>query len=152
MDYIQLLGRAKRAFETFHREYNPFFIYPSVFKRLQSLLVQCNKPASSSIASSARTVSSTAAPAPIVDKGKGVAMKVLLSQICSLEPVPNLSSSFQRPKASPVPSLDGDSEDEHEVKIIMHAPLNNIATDLFPQAHVSFSLSVPLGWLLTFSI
>ena len=78
-DYIQLLGRAKHAFENFRREYDPSFIYPSVFKRLQSFLVQCNKPASSSIASSTRTVLSTATPAPIVDKSKGVAVKVLLS-------------------------------------------------------------------------
>jgi len=87
-NYVQLLGKAKQSFETFCKELDLSFIYPSVFKSLQTLIVQYNWAGKTSNVSSAPSGSiidtSDSGVHPIADKGKSLPTKVFISFMCMI--------------------------------------------------------------------
>ena len=80
----------------------------------------------------------------IADKGKSLPTKVSIHFMCSVSIILLTLFLFFYLQVKPSPLLpsgvgnDHDSEEEHEVEIIMHAPLNNIAKDLLLQTSIGF--------------
>ena len=80
----------------------------------------------------------------IADKGKSLSTKVSIPFICAVSIILLILFLFfhlQVKPFSPLPSGGSnanDSEEEHEVEIIMHASLNNIAKDLLLQTSIRF--------------
>jgi len=80
----------------------------------------------------------------VADKGKFFPTKVSIPFMCMVSIILLILFLFfylQVKLSSPLPSGDGndnDSEEKCEVEIIIHAPLNNIAKDLFLQTSIGF--------------
>ena len=147
-DYVQLLGKAKRSFETFRKELDPSFIYPPVFKTLQTLIIQCDRAGKTSnvppaLSGSTTDTSGSGVPS-IADKGKSLPTKVSIHFMCTVSTILLTLFLFFHLQVKPSPPLssgvgnDHDSEEEREIEIIMHAPFNNIAKDLLLQTSVGF--------------
>ena len=100
-EYIKILGKAKHSYEVFRKEHNPSFIYPPVYKQLQTFDSQYERTSKSS-----DTLPSTGIPkqdlslspasaAVSSSKAKSVSSKVsLLHYFPSLDPILTNNFSF----------------------------------------------------------